>query len=237
MNRVIFRPFIVPLLLVLCTLFYYFGELIDWASWDVLRTTFFYGVHDIHRLLFLAPIIYSGYTAGIRAAIIVTLVSFIIFLPRAFFISPYPDPLLRMVIFTLFAGVTGYLVARIRNEQEQSRQLKVTIESERNQLLSIIDRIADRVFIIGPDFRIQFMNSNMKKEFGDGNGLFCYKHLRNLDTPCEQVCKITDVINNREIRKWRCSFPDGNTYEVVASPYVDSDDTVCQLTIFREITE
>ena len=67
-----------PLLLVFCTLFYYIGELVDWATWDALRREFFYGIHDIHRLLFLAPIIYAGYTARVKGAFIITLVSFII---------------------------------------------------------------------------------------------------------------------------------------------------------------
>src|SRR4030042_5859200 len=84
-----YKPFILPLLLIICTIFYYSGELVDWAAWDALRTGFFYGVHDIHRLLFLAPIIYAGYTARVRGALIITLVSFMIFLPRAFFVSPY----------------------------------------------------------------------------------------------------------------------------------------------------
>jgi hypothetical protein len=56
-NKASFRLFILPLLLVVCTLFYYFGELVDWAAWDTLRSNFFYGVHGIHRLLFLAPIV------------------------------------------------------------------------------------------------------------------------------------------------------------------------------------
>ena len=121
-----FKLLILPLLLVVCTLFYYFGELVDWAAWDSLRNNFFYGIHDVHRLLFLAPIVYAGYTARIKGAIIITLVSFVIFLPRAFFISPYPDPLLRMIIFTFFAGVIGYLVARLRNEKDKYRKLEET---------------------------------------------------------------------------------------------------------------
>ena len=126
MKRENYKLFILPLLLVVCTLFYYFGELVDWAAWDSLRNNFFYGIHDVHRLLFLAPIVYAGYTARVKGAIIVTLVSFIIFLPRAFFISPYPDPLLRMIIFVLFAGVIGYLVARLHNMQDKYRRLEET---------------------------------------------------------------------------------------------------------------
>jgi K+-sensing histidine kinase KdpD len=126
MSKVVFRPFILFLLLLICSLFYYFGELVDWAAWDAVRSNFFYGIHDVHRLLFMAPILYAAYMAGVKGAIIITLISFIIFLPRAFFISPYPDPLLRMVIFTLFAGTVGYLVARLRSEQAKCRKLEAT---------------------------------------------------------------------------------------------------------------
>ncbi len=119
MRKISFRPFVLPLMLAVCSLFYYFGELVDWAAWDAARNNFFYGIHDVHRLLFLAPIVYAGYTARIRGAVIITLISFIIFLPRAFFISPYPDPLLRMIIFTVFAGVIGCLVGVIRNQAER----------------------------------------------------------------------------------------------------------------------
>ena len=104
MNKVTYKPFVMPLLLLFCTLFYYFGELVDWAAWDILRQNFFYGVHDIHRLLFLIPIAYAGYTSRIKGAAIVTMVTLVIFLPRAFFISPFPDPILRMMVFIIFAG-------------------------------------------------------------------------------------------------------------------------------------
>jgi len=237
MGKAYFRVFTLPLLLVICTLFYYFGELADWAAWEALRREFFYGIHDIHRLLFLAPIIYAGYVGRVKGAIIVTLICFAVFLPRAFFISPFPDPLLRTVLFTVIAGVIGSLTGIVRNKSERCRQLETMISSERDKLLSIVDGIADGVLITGPDYRIRFMNSNMVTDFGDGTGSPCYKHLHNLDAPCEQDCKIPDVINKREIGKWECRFPDDRIYEVVAAPYVDLDGVVCQLSVFRNITQ
>jgi len=113
------RLFYLPVLLFICTLFYYFGELVDRAAWAAVCREFFYSVHDIHRLVFLAPIIYAGYTARMKGAIIVTLVTFALMLPRAFFISPFPDPLLRMVLFIIVAGTIGLLTGKIRNESER----------------------------------------------------------------------------------------------------------------------
>ena len=237
MKKVIYKPFIMPVLLVLCSLFYYFGELVDWAAWDVLRTNFFYSVHDIHRLLFLIPVIYAGYNARIKGAVIVTLISFVIFLPRAFFISPYPDPLLRMALFTIFAGVIGILIGSIRNEAERGNRLEAFLTQERDRLLKIVDGMADGIIITGPDYRIRFMNANMVSTFGDGTGLTCYQHLQKVDAPCSQDCKIMDVINNEEVEHWECAFPDGRIYEILAAPYVDTDGTVCQISLFRDTSQ
>ena len=230
-----YRPFILPVLLLFCTLFYYFGELVDWAAWEALRREFFYGIHDVHRLLFLAPIIYAGYVGRVKGAVIVTLVAFIIFLPRAFFISPFPDPLLRMVLFTAAAGVIGSLTGMIRNESERCRELEMVIRNERDKLSGILERMEDGVLITGPDYRIRFVNPSMKRDFGEGIGTHCYEYLHNLEHPCQEVCKLSAVING-EVARWEYTFPDGRTYEVVASPYIDSDEVVCQLATFRNIT-
>jgi PAS domain-containing protein len=230
-TRAIGRKAILPSMLIFCTLFYYFGELVDWAGWDALHWDFFYGVHDVHRLLFLLPIIYAGYTARVKGALIVTLGAFAVFLPRAFLISTYPDPLLRMVLFTIIAGVIGSLIGVIRNRSEQCRQLEAMIRSERDTLLTIIDEVADGVLIIGPDYRIRFTNQNMVKYLGDGTGSLCYKYLHNLDAPCQNGCQRLSVINKGKIARWQYSFSDGRSCEVVAAPYIDADGVLCQLTI------
>ena len=104
------------------SLFYYFGELVDLAHWEALRWQFFYSVHDVHRLLFLAPIIYAAYVFGVMASIIITLISLMTFLPRALFISTYPNALARMLIFILVGGTIGYLTAALRRAQRRTHQ-------------------------------------------------------------------------------------------------------------------
>ena len=229
-------PFILLMMIILCSLIYYFGELADWASWEALRRSFFYGIHDIHRLLFLAPIVYAGYTSRIKGALIITLISFIVFLPRAFFISPYPDPLLRMILFTVFAGIIGVLVGSIRNQAIKCQRLEISQTIERDRLQTIIDGLAAGVMITDRDYRIRFMNSGMVREYGEGMGSTCYKHLLKAETPCRGDCKILDVIQNRQTQHWQCKLFDGKTYDISAAPYVDSDGTECQISIFRYTT-
>ena len=228
------RVYILYLLFGCCTLFYYFGELVDLARWEALRWDFLYGVHDIHRLLFLAPIVYAGYSFGVRAAIIITLVATMIFLPRALFVSPFPDPLLRMVFFTVVAGTIGTLTGIIRNKSERQTQLETLLESERDKCFEILARMEDGVILTAPDCKVRFVNPSMIRDFGEGIGSHCYEYLHNLSRPCE-VCKLPNVIDG-EIVRWEYTFPDGRTYEVMASPYIDSDGMVCQLATFRNIT-
>ncbi len=219
-----------------CTLFYYFGELVDLAGWEALRWNFFYGVHDIQRLLFLAPIIYAGYVFGVKAAVIITIVAIMTFLPRALFISPFPEPLLRTVLFAIIAGTMGYLTAKARSESERRSHFEALLISERDKLLGILERMKDGVLITGPDYRIRFMNPSMVRDFGEGIDSCCYEYLHKFDYPCRQICKLPNVINGA-IERWEYNFPDGRTYEVLASPYIDSDGTVCQLATFRNITQ
>jgi len=235
-RRHLYRFYIMVLLFGGCTLFYYFGELVDFAGWEALRWDFFYGVHDIHRLLFLAPIIYAAYFFGVRAAVIITIVAVNTFLPRALFISPFPDPILRTILFIIVAGTIGYLTAIAHSKSERCKQLEALVRSERDKLLSILDGMADGVLITGPDYRIRFMNPSMIRDFGEGIGSYCYEYLHKFDDPCHQICKLPNVINGA-IERWEYNFPDGRTYEVLASPYADSDGTVCQLAIFRNITQ
>jgi hypothetical protein len=104
------------------TLFYYFGELVDLAGWESLRWQFFYSVHDVHRLLFLIPIFYASYVFGIKASMIMTIISLMTFLPRALFISTYPNALARMLIFILVSSALSCLIVVLRREKKRTHR-------------------------------------------------------------------------------------------------------------------
>ncbi len=215
---------------------YYLGEIIDLFGLEPLRWGFLYTVHDTHRLIFLYPIVYAGYSLRIRGAMIVTLFSLFVFLPRAYMISPYPYPLLRVVVFTVNFAIVGFLTGLVRNQQEQRIRLEALVRSERDKLLGILERMEDGVFIVGPDYRIRFTNPSMVREFGDGVGSYCYEYLHHFEDPCDSICKLASVTGGA-IERWEYTFPDDRTYEMVASPFVDSDGETCQLATFRNITQ
>jgi len=230
-----YRFYILFLLYGFCTLFYYFGELVDFAGWEALHWSFFYTVHDVHRLFFLVPIIYAAYVFGLKATVIITIVTVNTCLPRALFISPFPDALLRMLLFIAIAGTIGCLTAIVRSESRRRSRLETLLRSETGKFFRMLDGIEEEVLIIAPDYRIRFLSPSMIREFGEGIGSLCYEYLHKSNQPCRQVCKLPNVIKGA-IERWESSFPDGRTCEVLASPYTDFDMVVCQLTIFRNIT-
>lgn len=228
-----YRGYILLSMLAFCILFYYLGEIIDLLGWEALSWSFLYGVHDTHRLLFMVPIIYAGYFFGIRAAVMMTIIALMTFLPRALFVSPFPDPLLRIVIFTLIAGGLGCLTATAHQEWKRRCQLEARLLAEKEATLTMLEAMTDGVVVTGPDYKIRLANLNMIFHFGKGAGAYCYQYFYQRDKPC-QSCKLPGVIKGA-IDGWQYRFPDGRIYDVLASPYVDLDGTICQLATFRQI--
>ncbi|UCB43649.1 MAG: PAS domain-containing protein [Dehalococcoidales bacterium] len=226
---------ILALMMVFCSVFYYFGEIIDLTGWEGLRWSFFYSVHDVHRLLFLIPIIYAGYFLGYKATALVTIVAVGTCLPRALFISTFPDPLLRPVLFIIVASVLGYFAARVRDLSKKQHRSKVLLNNKIDRLSAILEGIGIGVLIIGPDYSIRFYNRNLIRDFGEVTKSHCYEYLHGLDAPCHPVCKLSDVINGA-VERWEYVFPDGRTFEISASPHIDSDGVTCQLSVLRDIT-
>jgi DNA-binding winged helix-turn-helix (wHTH) protein len=123
------RYFILFTLFGICTLFYYFGELAKELGWVSLQWDFLYQVHDVHRLLFLAPIIYTAFYFGARLVLLVSAASFIVFLPRAIFISTFPDPIERAIIFVLVETGVGLLIAAITHRKLHNMGSTIQLQS------------------------------------------------------------------------------------------------------------
>ncbi len=122
------------------------------------------------------------------------------------------------------------------NEAEWARYLEKLLKSERDRLMGILDSLEEGVVIIGPDRVIRFMNPSMIREFGDGTGSRCHRHLHGLEEPCPGFCKLPEVLRGATER-WESRFPDGRTYEIISSPFADTDQTPCMLAAFRNVTK
>lgn len=155
---------VLALLFGICTLIYYFGELVNFAGWQALHWEFFYEVHDTHRLFFLAPIIYAGLFFGPKGAIIISLASLITFLPRAIFISPFPDPIFRAVIYALVSGAIGTVIAIVHTRWSVTDGISSQMGKGRFNNSGVRKEAGNEGFIIG-DIEID-LTKRLVKRYG-----------------------------------------------------------------------
>jgi len=107
-------------IMIACSIFYYLHSIIELMGWTKPQWGIFYAVYDLHTLLFFIPVLYAAHIFRVRGAIVTALISILIFLPRAFlpraiFILPYPEALIRPIAFLIVIGVVGFLLARLLN--------------------------------------------------------------------------------------------------------------------------
>jgi nitrogen-specific signal transduction histidine kinase len=227
-------PVLVSTLAIL-TLVYYLGELLDTLGFSAFGFSISTAVHDAHRLLFIIPIVFAAYHFGIRGAIFTTLAATVVFIPRAVFFSPYPDPFIRIVLFSLISGLAGFIVAAMRRRHENQERLKTVATAERNRFMNILDSVGDGVCIIGPDHRLRFINPVLRTQFGEGAGSYCHEYFFRSAAPCQQDCSL-EVVLSGECKSREYVFPGNKTFEILASPFTDSDGVTCQMTTLRDVT-
>jgi signal transduction histidine kinase len=97
-------------LLAVCTLVYYAEQIIA-ITHISLHVEFFSTVHDLHRTLFLIPLVYASIAYRLPGSLFASAFFLAVILPRALLYSTLPDPLLRPVIFFFLASALSILVA------------------------------------------------------------------------------------------------------------------------------
>jgi len=90
---------------------------------------FFIGVHDIHRTLFLIPIFYAAIVFRVWGSTITSVVLLCVVLPRALLFSPYPDPLVRPLLFVILAALTSLLVATQLDRAEREQKARAELSA------------------------------------------------------------------------------------------------------------
>jgi mannitol-specific phosphotransferase system IIBC component len=124
---------ILAVLLALC-IFQYYVDQAPLTSMPFFSNSFFTGIHDVNRALFLIPITYSALVFRIRGSIITSLIFLVTVLLRALLISPYPNPLLRALIFVVFSALVSLLIATELNRFEKERKTRVELDTAYQKL-------------------------------------------------------------------------------------------------------
>ena len=112
----------------------YYMDQTPLANIPLFRHSFFTSVHDLHRTLFLIPIIYAALIFRVWGSLITSFAFLCIVLPRALLFSPYPDPLLRPLIFVIIATLMSPLMATQLNRVEREREARAELSAAYNRL-------------------------------------------------------------------------------------------------------
>ncbi len=124
---------IVTILMVLCTFLYYVEQtpLVNIAPFN---HSFFTGVHDLQRTLFLIPIVYAALVFRVRGSLIASFVFLGVVLPRALLFSTYPDRLLRPLLSVTFTAFISLLLATQLNRVEKERKARAELDAAYQEL-------------------------------------------------------------------------------------------------------
>jgi signal transduction histidine kinase len=122
---------IIVALMAVLTLVYYAGHT-PLAHFGSFFTDDF--PHDLHRSLFLLPIIYAALTFRVRGALVTSFVFLCVVLPRTLY-SPYADPLVRPLIFVLFTALLGVLTAMLMDRIDEERKIVRRLKESQEQLV------------------------------------------------------------------------------------------------------
>ena len=122
---------IITAIMAVLTLVYYAGHTPLAHFGGFLTCTY---PHDIHRTLFLLPIIYAAVAFRGWGALTTSFLFLCVVLPRPFLCSPYVAPLLRPLLFVLFTAFLGLLTAMLINRSEKEEKARAELSAAYQEL-------------------------------------------------------------------------------------------------------
>ncbi|MCK5681652.1 response regulator [bacterium] len=147
-------------------------------------------------------------------------------------------PLLVMALVTLFTMLWNHRLRQQVAERTAQLQPNQELQLAQSQAQGILDAIAESgigLVVIDSDYKIRKMNPVMINWFGDQVDKLCYRALHGLEQPCSN-CHKENVVQRGETVTYSHKESNGRTYEVVATPICNHDNSISDMEIFRDIT-
>ena len=120
--------------------------------------------------------------------------------------------------------------------QPNRKQKENALRSQRDNLMNILDSMADGIYIINQDYDVEYANSTLVKEFGPVDGKKCYEYLSGRKDVCP-YCKNEEVFKGQSVH-WQWYSPKNDkTYDLMDTPLKNPDGSIWKMEIFRDITD
>lgn len=118
----------------------------------------------------------------------------------------------------------------------QGKETREQIRSERDLLRSIFEHLPDGVFITDRAFHIEFMNQELRYQFGDGLGKRCHELFGLSATNCLSCHAGMSAFGPPQRLEW-CSLVTRGTYDMLVAPLPNPDGSTSRLHILRDVSE
>jgi len=157
--------------------------------------------------------------------------------------------ILLCLVASIFLIGTVFLVRndrlKVRAEQEsrywqellaERKRTDEILQQERNRLKEILDTMPEGVYILNPQYDIEYINPYLRNEFGPIEGRKCYEYFHGRTEVCPW-CENSEVFSGKSVR-WEWSFTKTEkTYDLFDTPFVNGNGTISKLTLFHDVTE
>ncbi|RJR31297.1 PAS domain S-box protein [Candidatus Parcubacteria bacterium] len=116
------------------------------------------------------------------------------------------------------------------------KETEQTLKKECQNLLNIMDSMDDGICIINENYGMEYVNPVLMKNFGPYDSLKCFEYFNHDKKICPN-CPLGAVLSGSRVRWQSDSCKNGKTYDIMGTPLKNSDGSVFQIEIFRDITE
>ena len=117
----------------------------------------------------------------------------------------------------------------------EHRKAEQVARAERDRLRRILDAMPDGVYMVGPDFRLQYMNPALLARGGPVDGRRCYDYFHGRTEPCVNCANPQAFTGGSTHREY--TTKDGSvTYDIQDVPVTGDDGRPARLVFMRDVT-
>jgi len=139
--------------------------------------------HDLYRSLFFIPVLYAAHRFRMKGVIATTVISMLIFLPRALFISPYLSSLIRSIVFIIGLWFSGFFFATALNAIAKRKQAEGRIRESEEKFRATAVSAQDAIIMMDNEGNISYWNEAAERMFGYKKNEIIGKHLHKILVP------------------------------------------------------
>ncbi len=101
---------------------------------------------------------------------------------------------------------------------------------------AILEAFDDGIYVMNQDLVVEYMNSAMIAEFGDGIGKKCHELVNQTDEKCPW-CRSDEIFEGKKISREVYIPLVNKTYYLTEIPLENEDGAISKLSVYRDVTE